>query len=139
MTRSTHAPISLRAALRALSLAEPAVSAQLGQSPRLAWSIPEARAPFPAPGGRPWLWLHAASGGDVRALRATARHLRAARPNARLHLTVVTPTGYEAGLEAQREGWLDAVAAAPITMPGAIARQWPGPPSSPAKPNLMTR
>ncbi|MEO1269422.1 MAG: glycosyltransferase N-terminal domain-containing protein [Myxococcota bacterium] len=127
----TQTPWGLRAYLFSLAAAEAALHRQLVHTQKVAWSIAQARGPFPDPGERPWLWAHAASGGDVRALRATLEELQtpSSKPLA-IYLSVVTTTGYDAGLEACRQGWVDAVAAAPIAMPGAMARLWPSRPQA---------
>lgn len=70
------------------------------------------------PQGAPWLWAHAASGGDVFALRPTLERARARLgPDAWVGVTVVTQTGWEAAQRGLRAGWIDGVGAAPIGQP----------------------
>ena len=55
-----------------------------------------------------WVWVHAVSLGETRAAAALIDALRALRPGMRLLLTHGTATGREAGVEALREGDLQA-------------------------------
>ncbi len=55
-----------------------------------------------------WVWLHAVSLGETRAAAALIDALRVLRPDMRLLLTHSTATGREAGLEALREGDMQA-------------------------------
>ena len=55
-----------------------------------------------------WVWVHAVSLGETRAAAALIDALRLLRPGMRLLLTHGTATGREAGIEALREGDLQA-------------------------------
>lgn len=70
--------------------------------------------------GGPFVWLHAVSLGETRAVAPLVTALRSLQPNMRLLLTHSTATGREAGKALLRDGdvqtWL------PYDTPGAVAR-----------------
>ena len=66
------------------------------------------------------VWLHAVSVGEVNAAAPLVNHLRAQRPDLRVVVTTITPTGSERVLAL----WGDAVTHVylPYDLPGAVAR-----------------
>src|SRR5690606_21582498 len=74
-----------------------------------------------APAGVPApVWLHAVSVGEVNAAAPLVDRLRAQRPDLRVVVTTITPTGSER----VRKLWGDAVTHVylPYDLPGAVAR-----------------
>ena len=72
-------------------------------------------------GGRPRIWFHGASAGDVRALGPIVRRVRAELPEATLVVSAVTDSGLKLA-ETELGGDLDGVTAAPLDLPGATRR-----------------
>lgn len=84
----------------------------------LRWN--ERYASYPQAGSSAPLWLHAVSVGEVNAAAPLVERLRALRPDLRLVVTTITPTGSER----VRALWGDAVTHVylPYDLPGAVTR-----------------
>jgi len=82
------------------------------------WS--ERYASYPESGGRPCVWLHAVSVGEVNAAAPVVDALRRQRPDIRWVITTITPTGSQR----VRALWGEAVdhVYLPYDVPGSVAR-----------------
>jgi len=80
----------------------------------------ERYASYPHASGRPRVWLHAVSVGEVNAAAPLVNALRAQRPDIRWVITTITPTGSER----VRALWGDAVEHVylPYDVPGSVGR-----------------
>ena len=79
--------------------------------------------PAPVAGGRPRVWLHGASAGDVLGLVPIVRELKALRPDARVIVSAITDSG--ASMARQRlapQGLAELVTFLPYDLPGACRR-----------------
>lgn len=76
--------------------------------------------PVPLAAAGPRVWVHAVSLGETRAAIGLIQALRARLPGMQLLLTAGTATGWQAGLEALREG--DLHGWVPLDTPGAARR-----------------
>lgn len=77
------------------------------------------RGAFPA-GGRPRIWLHGASAGDLLALSPMIKQLKARFPGCTVVLSAMTNSGWAMGKERIREA--DAITFVPWDLPGATRR-----------------
>ncbi len=77
------------------------------------------RGAFPA-GGRPRVWLHGASAGDLLALSPMIRELKARFPGCTVVLSTLTDSGYLMGRERIKDA--DAITFVPWDLPGATRR-----------------
>jgi len=79
--------------------------------------------PAPVAEGRPRVWLHGASAGDVLGLVPIVRELKALRPDARMIVSAITDSG--ASMARQRlapQGLAELVTFLPYDLPGACRR-----------------
>ena len=79
--------------------------------------------PAPVAEGRPRVWLHGASAGDVLGLVPIVRELKALRPDARVIVSAITDSG--ASMARQRlapQGLAELVTFLPYDLPGACRR-----------------
>lgn len=77
-------------------------------------------AAFDAGKGRPRIWLHGASAGDLLSLKPMLRELRARLPEACLVVTTITNSGIE--MARRRLAEADVILYAPYDLPGATRR-----------------
>ncbi|GEM_PF-3261375 len=104
-------------------LAEPLVLAWASSHPKLGEGFAErsARKLPELPPGRPLIWLHGVSVGEVRALMPVARELLRLRPETTLLITTTTPTGRKVlGEEAAGLGAVEAYF--PLDLPRTLGR-----------------
>jgi 3-deoxy-D-manno-octulosonic-acid transferase len=72
-------------------------------------------------GGRPRIWVHAASVGEVMAATPILRAYRELRPEDEIVMSVITPGGYEVAASLIGR-WVQAVFYAPFDVPWAVSR-----------------
>ncbi len=76
---------------------------------------------FPPKGGRPRIWFHAVSVGEVLACLPILKETRALVPNVEIVLSVTTSSGHKAARE-QAKDLFDHLIYFPIDLPGAVLR-----------------